>query len=64
MLRYRCPRCHEITHRDERTHVCPICAGPMSEADLLADAQPKQTGPSLAELLELRDLRQAYSARA
>ena len=27
MLRYQCPRCHEITHRDEPTAFCGICCG-------------------------------------
>jgi hypothetical protein len=61
MCRYQCPRCHEITHREEPAAFCTICAGPLTESNLLPDEQPKPHAVSLADLLNMRD---AYSARA
>jgi len=60
MRRYQCPRCHEITHRDEPAAFCAICAGPLGETNVVPDEEPKARGVSLAELLAVRD---AYSAR-
>jgi hypothetical protein len=60
MHRYQCPRCHEITHREEPTTICAICAGPLDESHVVPEEKPKVRGVSLAELLALRD---AYSAR-
>jgi hypothetical protein len=34
MARYRCPRCHEITHRPELFAFCGICSAPLSAKDL------------------------------
>jgi hypothetical protein len=34
MARYRCPRCHEITHRPELFAFCGICSAPLSAANL------------------------------
>ena len=39
MARYRCPRCHEVTHRPELFAFCGICSAPLSAANLeLEDA--------------------------
>ncbi len=60
MLRYQCPRCHEITHRDEPTAFCGICCGPLTDHDVLAE--PRVQAPSLADLLNARDAaRNAYT---
>jgi hypothetical protein len=57
MVRYQCPRCHEITHRDRPTAYCAICAGPLSEHDVLPERQPpEQPVASLADLLAVRDM--------
>jgi hypothetical protein len=59
-MRYQCPRCHEITQRPEPIAFCGICAGPLSETNVLPEEKPVERGPSLADLLAMRD---AYSAR-
>jgi hypothetical protein len=59
-MRYQCPRCHEITDRSEPIPFCAICAGPLTEANVLPEEKPVERGPSLADLLAMRD---AYSAR-
>jgi hypothetical protein len=36
MARYRCPRCHEITHRPNLfTPFCGICSAPLTVRDML-----------------------------
>ena len=60
MLRYQCPRCHEITHRDAPTAFCGICCGPLSAANVLPE--PRTQARSLADLLNARDAaRDAYT---
>jgi hypothetical protein len=67
MLRYQCPRCHEITYRDEPTVSCGICFAPLGERDRLPDPEPAAAdaanGRSLADLLNARDEARA-AARA
>jgi hypothetical protein len=59
-MRYQCSRCHEITQRSEPVSFCAICAGPLTAANVLPEEKPVERGPSLADLLAMRD---AYSAR-
>jgi hypothetical protein len=61
MLRYKCRRCHEVTHRDAPTSHCGICFAPLTEQDLLPAGPPAESR-SLADLLDARDAaREAYS---
>jgi hypothetical protein len=62
MLRYKCRRCHEVTHRDAPTSHCGICFAPLTGDDLLPAAEPPAQSRSLADLLNARDAaRDAYS---
>jgi hypothetical protein len=66
MLRYKCRRCHEVTHRDAPTSNCGICFAPLTDDDLLPAAEPPAQSRSLADLLNARDAardaaRAAYS---
>ena len=42
MARYRCPRCHEITHRPELFAFCGICSAPLSAANLEPEASEER----------------------
>jgi hypothetical protein len=48
MARYRCPRCHEITHRPELFAFCGICSAPLSAANLEPEEpEDRYEAPSL-----------------
>jgi hypothetical protein len=49
MARYRCPRCHEITHRPELFAFCGICSAPLSAANLEPDDGEDHREPVVIE---------------
>ena len=47
MARYRCPRCHEITHRPNLfTPFCGICSAPLTVQDMLPPEGSQAAAPA------------------